>query len=608
MVVLATNTCTSFAQTCPNAEDHQSSVVVDSVAALRTAITDAEVNGQEDRIYLQPSTYSVDEPLIYLDRGAGEGLFIGSCTDQIAVLRSAGTNPIFRAYKGADPFPCFGLCQQIYSEPYPLLRFHGLRFENGQVNRSYDYNAAGIGATGFDVEVRQSQFINLRGDAVSSGINVQVYDSRFEDITNGFAVWARLGSLHVSRSIFNNNRSGLKASPGVSGQPSYPVHIEDSSFQGHYGTGSSASNGAVDVRIDGDGVSESRLTILRATFTDNPRTPVVSYVATNIITDSAFIRNTGGMFGPYPPKDTPFCLEHDWAPCSNGGAVSIGNFFHTSASTTIDNSHFIQNAAPDYGGAINFEGVRNCENTFSREGAPCDPNEQWASNPDINLTLRNSYFEGNRAHRGAAIALARRAQAKMFQRGNLLIVDSEFKANMGVANPDVVEGDGPARAGPSYSTTIVNDPPEDGMPTSVIDVGGKLMFSGLLMSGNSGDFITRSRSSSVFEVARPNPPDAARFGAFGGVVTAVFPVEASAPPLVTEYELRCVSDGLSYVTSGTSSPLSLGGLNPERAYTCELVASNAVGQSSPVTSSALIPESPSNGLPVWLLYEASKRR
>ena len=76
---------------------------------------------------------------------------------------------------------------------------------------------------------------------------------------------------------------------------------------------------------------------------------------------------------------------------------------------------------------------------------------------------------------------------------------------------------------------------------------------------------------------------------------------------ITEFTATC-TDGYSEFTSTSStSPIVVEGLDSETAYTCSVTATNGVGESSPSsTTDPLIPELISAGLPIWLLYEASK--
>lgn len=581
----------AWANYCPNFDYHPSSIVVDSSSTLREAISSSEGNGANDRIFLVADTYLIDTPLVYLDRGFGEGVSLMACSDDPPTLQAVN-NLIFRAYKGDTAAPCFGPCQNVYSSPFPQLKFVGLRFINGAVSADFDFEAAAIGANGFDVEVASSEFSNMSGHAISYGRRTTVISSTFNEV-NGVAIYARLGSLRVEDSSFNSVREGIIASENY--QLLDGVLIKNSFF-------SNGSDTAVDVRIDGDGDGFSRLEIIGSTFQNNKATPVRSYTANNLIRNSTFKNNINGILGPNPPMDTPFCIEHDFAPCSGGGAIFIGNYSHRNAITVIENSEFTDNQAPDYGGAIDFEGVRNCEVTYSREGAPCNANSEG---PEYNLIVRGSRFKGNRSHRGAAIALGRRPQAQFFQKGNALIVDSEFDSNIATANPAVVPSNEPMKAG--QHGPVIQNPPEDGMLTTVIDVGGRLEFSSLVLVSNTAEVILNSRSQVIQELFTPSAPIVSIAEIDDGVIVLSFTVEDSGGKDVTGYEATCTDGTDSFSVTSTSSPITVSGLSNDVDYTCTVTATNLVGQSLPsAPTPPITPEAVPNGLPVWLLYEATK--
>ena len=78
---------------------------------------------------------------------------------------------------------------------------------------------------------------------------------------------------------------------------------------------------------------------------------------------------------------------------------------------------------------------------------------------------------------------------------------------------------------------------------------------------------------------------------------------------ITAYSASC-TDGTTAVTGTSSTPkIKVTGLTNETAYTCTVSATNAVGTSEASAATASItPEALSRGLPVWLLYEASKNK
>ena len=76
---------------------------------------------------------------------------------------------------------------------------------------------------------------------------------------------------------------------------------------------------------------------------------------------------------------------------------------------------------------------------------------------------------------------------------------------------------------------------------------------------------------------------------------------------ITEYSASC-TDGTSTFTGTSSTPtIEVTGLTNGTAYTCSASATNAVGSSGASASTDNItPEALPTGLPIWLLYEATK--
>ena len=76
---------------------------------------------------------------------------------------------------------------------------------------------------------------------------------------------------------------------------------------------------------------------------------------------------------------------------------------------------------------------------------------------------------------------------------------------------------------------------------------------------------------------------------------------------ITEYSASC-TDGTSTFTGTSSTPtIEVTGLTNGTAYTCSASATNAVGSSGASASTdSITPEALPTGLPIWLLYEATK--
>ena len=76
---------------------------------------------------------------------------------------------------------------------------------------------------------------------------------------------------------------------------------------------------------------------------------------------------------------------------------------------------------------------------------------------------------------------------------------------------------------------------------------------------------------------------------------------------ITEYSASC-TDGTNAFTGTSSTPtIEVTGLTNGTAYTCSASAANAVGSSGASASTdSITPEALPTGLPIWLLYEATK--
>ena len=213
--------------------------------------------------------------------------------------------------------------------------------------------------------------------------------------------------------------------------------------------------------------SFGQLTIADSVFDSNTEHAVVARLGNVNITNTSFLNNG------YQTADVSAaaeCVDYDFYPCTNGGALFVDNWSVGGGVVTIEDSEFTGNYAPNYGGAIAMGGVRDCEQNFSREGSPCNP-AVAGSNTEYNLVLRNTTFHSNRSHRGAAIAIAKMPLvAEGFQRGSVTIEGGAFTDNVA----ELIE---PAPG-------VV---PVDELETSIIGAGGTVRTCGTTFSGNVAD-------------------------------------------------------------------------------------------------------------------------
>ena len=76
---------------------------------------------------------------------------------------------------------------------------------------------------------------------------------------------------------------------------------------------------------------------------------------------------------------------------------------------------------------------------------------------------------------------------------------------------------------------------------------------------------------------------------------------------VDSYTATCTEGTNTFTGTSTSSPITVSGLTNDVAYTCTVTATNSVGTSSAsAATDPITPQEGSTGLPIWLLYEATK--
>ena len=74
----------------------------------------------------------------------------------------------------------------------------------------------------------------------------------------------------------------------------------------------------------------------------------------------------------------------------------------------------------------------------------------------------------------------------------------------------------------------------------------------------------------------------------------------------SSYTASCTDGATTISGTGTSSPITVSGLTNGTAYTCTVTATNAFDTSAASSATASITPEVTNGLPIWLLYQATQ--
>jgi len=489
--------------------DTNDGTLVSSLEGLRTEINRVEGDGIDDIIYLQSGTYSLEEssPIIYDAKGTVEKISLIGCHPDDVVVDGNGASSIMHFLKNDEETNLTG-----WKAPFPSLYLEGFTVKNGVLPYSVNLSpgpieelgfknteGGGIATERFIGKIKNMKFLDnifsFRGS-----IETEIEDSYFEN--NIEAVWSG-GSLHIKNSTFTNNTG----TGGERGRTIYSTNgylLEDGSVVDgnhlNFVIEDSTFTGGAGINVLRDYCSEipcGKASIKNSTFEGLYHTPLIFYLAMIEITNSKFLNNKNGYWGPNPPLVHPgYCARPTASPCETGGALFISNYHTGSGVTTITDTEFTNNSTADYGGAIFFEGVRDCTVPYSDEETPCDPLNVTGFNPDHNLIIRNSVFKGNTSHRGAAIAIAKVKQGiGSFQRGNVLIENTSFTDNIGVVNPNVPSPSGPIRVHDPVTGFLISNPPADGYDTTIIASGGNIDANNITLSGNSADRIIDAKGT-----------------------------------------------------------------------------------------------------------------
>ena len=144
-------------------------------------------------------------------------------------------------------------------------------------------------------------------------------------------------------------------------------------------------------------------------------------------------------------------------------------------------------------------------------------------------------------------------------------------------------------------------------PVSVAGMLNGLSYTCSASASNSEGIGPSSDPASVtLPQTMPTTPSIARTDYSDGSVIIVVDV-SSQPTTVDSYTAICTDGTSTYTSTSSSSPITVSGLTNDVAYTCTVTATNSVGTSAvSSTTDPITPQEGSTGLPIWLLYEASK--
>ena len=565
--------------------------VASSVTELRAALSSAGGDGCADEVEIMPGHYYVKEPIIYDSRGSDETIRITGAGKDFVTFDGENRSVVFEFRKNGDigSEEDWQNDSSIANPPFPNLEISGLTIQNGacfsnNCNKFGDRGAA-INVEAFDMRVTSTNFFNnqssYEGAAIAGANDTFISDSSFER-NGGSAAISICGSLTIERSSFSKN-TGMAVYRGIcvfGNQAEDPVEVRNSSF---------SENGRQSVYLLGDWETlpgqAPVYSFENVDFLNNAHTPITARDGLLFVRNSRFIGNKGGfqrgIYGSYNGNPNN-CIDYRFD-CWVAGAIAILNFSNGISQAVVENSVFRNNSAPNYGGAISMLGVRNCEVPIVDGEVPCEPNN--ADNVrDPSLIIRDTVFQANSSHWGAAITAAREPLARNgLQTGNVLLDGVQFIGNVGVSK---LPGSG--------------EIPIDGVKTSIVDVGGRLLSRNVTYTENNADFLLKSRMG-LEDVDVPEKPQVAELLTDSESLRISLSEESSNSLAVT-YRVTC--NGLT--ESSVSNDLVFDDLEPGTEYLCEASVLNILGESEalgPFTVETLMP----TGLPVWLLHEASKR-
>ena len=137
---------------------------------------------------------------------------------------------------------------------------------------------------------------------------------------------------------------------------------------------------------------------------------------------------------------------------------------------------------------------------------------------------------------------------------------------------------------------------------NALEQGATVDVSGVAMTVeyNAGD----GNDAALRYLSTPSRPTITSIEGFSDEVVVAFTVQTEGASAISSYTLNCTDvDGNVHSIDGSASPLTLTGLESLKPYTCTVTATNNSGVSYAASRTV---EVLASGLPIWLLYEASK--
>lgn len=160
----------------------------------------------------------------------------------------------------------------------------------------------------------------------------------------------------------------------------------------------------------------------------------------------------------------------------------------------------------------------------------------------------------------------------------------------------------------SLPTTINTTPQYSLVPDAGFEVGSVGGTCGGVLAGNNFTVAAVTANCTVeanFVRLAPGQPTISRVEAEDGAITLFFAPGSGVTP--TSYTASCTAQGGGVTsTSDESSPITVSGLADGVDYRCHVVAKNGDRESPSSALTSVITPGPLPGLPIWLLYEASK--